>query len=292
MKNYSRAEVTQAFLEAGVRGGDTIYLSTQLFGLGMLEGARSAADLTSGFLAGVRDAVGADGTIVVPSFTQQVGRYGLPYVHEETATLTGLLGEHLRRLPDARRSLHPVFSVAAQGPQADWITAEVSPVAFGRDSAFDRLYRIGGKCVCAGFAYYSGHITALMHYVETSFAVPYYYNKLVAADVFAGGRPVERPFVINVKHLGIDCVFDYRRYIDALAAQGEIGSAALGGGTVYVVDTRRQIEIGFDLLKQDIHAFLAHPPRYVPGRIPLDGPPEPSAPKSGVNWTGFLIGAR
>ncbi len=294
MNRYSRQDVSQAMIEAGVGRGDTIYLSTQLYGIGMLTGARNSVDLAAGFVGGVRDVIGPSGTIVVPTFTQQVGRYGIPYIHEETPSLTGIVGEYLRSRPDAHRSLHPVFSVTAQGPNAKAITSEISTVAFGHDSAFDRLYKTDGKCVCAGFDFYSGHITSLMHYVETSFAVPYYYNKIVAAKVFAGGKSIDKLFTINVKHLGINCVFDYRRYIDKIAAMGGIGTAKLGGGHVYSVNTRHQIEIGFEMLKNDIHAFLAHPPEYVFGRIPFEGPPEPMAQASAksVNWIGFLLGVK
>jgi aminoglycoside 3-N-acetyltransferase len=294
MNRYSCQDVTRAMIEAGVGRGDTVYLSTQLYGIGMLTGARNAADLAAGFVAGVRDAIGPSGTIVVPTFTQQVGRYGVPYIHEETPSLTGIVGEYLRSRPDASRSLHPVFSVTAQGPNAQTITSDISTVAFGHDSVFDRLYKLGSKCVCAGFDFYSGHITSLMHYVETSFAVPYYYNKIVASKVFAGGKLVDKLFTINVKHLGINCVFDYRRYIDRIAETGQLRAAKLGGGHVYCVDTRQQIDTGFELLKRDIHAFLARPPEYAFGRIPFEGPPEPrtESPEKQTNWVGFLIGVR
>ena len=289
---YSPHEISGALKDVGIKHGDTIYVSTQLFGLGPMAGAPNRSKYLEGFHAGLRGAVGPEGTIVVPAFTQQVGRFGLPYVHEQTPCLTGIYSEFLRMRPEALRSLHPVFSVVAEGPEAEGITRDVSSVAFGRNSAFDRIYRGGGKALCFGFQYYSGHITSLMHYAETSFAVPYYYNKLVLADVFSEGQQVHRPFVINVKYPGIGCQFDYRRYIDALATRSEIHAAPIGSGMVYSVDVVRQIDIGIDLLSADVYAFLKHPPQYQHGRIPTDGPPE-AHPKGATpsNWIGMLIGA-
>lgn len=289
-RDYAPEDVRSALAAAGVAQGDVVYLSTQLFGLGPMNGAASKDALCDEFYGAVRDVIGPEGTLVVPTFTQQVGRYGLAYIHEDTQSLTGIFGEHVRNLPGSLRSLHPVFSVSAIGPRAREITQDISGVAFGRDSAFDRLYRIGGKSVCIGFAYYSGHITALMHYVETAFAVPYYYSKLVLADVFQGGRKVERPFAINVKYLGIACRFDYCRYIDALDERRLISAAELGRGMVYCVDTQAQIDTGFDLLRRDIYAFLAAPPAYIPGQIPCDGPVEAGKAGGVSNWSGFLIG--
>jgi aminoglycoside N3'-acetyltransferase len=289
--SYDAAGLASALRGIGIGRGETIYLSTQLFGLGPMAGAASREALVAGFYAGIRQVIGPEGTLVVPTFTQQVGRYGLPYIHEQTESLTGIFGEHVRRMDGARRSLHPVFSVCAIGPRADDITDRISGVAFGRLSAFDRLYELGGKAVCAGFSYHSGHITSLMHYVETAFAVPYYYNKLVTAEVWAGGERVPGPFAINVKYAGTGSTFDYRRYIDALAERDEIRGAPLGRGQVYAVDIRRQVDVGLDLLRSDVYAFLSAPPRFQPGQVPLDGPPEAGkAPPNGGNWAGFLIG--
>lgn len=291
MSGYRIADLVAAFREAGISQGETVYVSTQLFGLGPMWGATTRQALLQGFYEGIRKAIGPEGTLVVPTFTQQVGRFGLPYVHEETESLTGLFGEYVRKLAGSRRSLHPVFSVSAIGPRAEEITENVSAVAFGKDSAFDRLYRLGGKAVCAGFSYYSGHITSLMHYVETAFAVPYYYNKYVTAEVWAGGQRLPGPYVINVKYFNAGCSFDYRRFIDALAADGSIWTARLGRGAIHSVEIGKQVDVGFDLLKTDMFAFLSGPPQFEVGRIPLDGPPESGKTiGDGKNWAGFLIG--
>jgi aminoglycoside 3-N-acetyltransferase len=274
MKSYSVAELVKALSDVGVRDGDIIYLPTRLFGLGPLLDANGRDDLVVRFYEGVRAAIGDSGTLVVPTYTQQVGRHGVPYVHELTECETGIFSEYVRKLPGARRSLHPVFSISAIGPQAAAITDDISPVAFGRESAFDRLYQYGAKTVCAGFPYYSGHVTALVHYVETMFAVPYYYNKYVLAEVWAGGGQITRPFVINVRYLDGECEFDFRRYIDTIAEAGELKSAACGSGMLYAVDIRRMVEIGLRLLREDIYAFLAAPPKFKEGKPPLDGPPE------------------
>jgi aminoglycoside 3-N-acetyltransferase len=291
MRSYSVEELTSSLRDIGLSQGDTIYLSTQLYGLGPLEGAKTKTAMVESVYQGIHDVIGETGTIVVPTFTQQVGRFGLPYIHETTESMTGIFGEYIRSLPESKRSIHPIFSVAAMGARKTELTADISPVAFGRDSAFERLYRTGGKAVCMGFPYYSGHITSLMHFVETSFAVPYYYNKIVNSEVYVGGERIHRPFIINVKYLNADCAFDYKKYINALSDAGEISSAKLGSGMIYSVDIKKQIDMGYRLLKEDIYSFLKHPPRFVAGMPPVDGPPGGyQAPQKKVNWTGFLIG--
>ncbi len=286
----TQKDLADAFASVGLQEGDVVYLSTQLYGMGPLANVLSREGYLLAVYEALRGVIGSRGTLVVPTFTQQVGRFGLPFILEETESLTGIFGEHIRRHPDSVRSLHPVFSVAAIGPLANDICDDISPVAFGTDSSFDRMVRADAKAVCMGFEYYSGHIVSLMHHVETAFAVPYYYNKLVQSPVYANGIMIDKPFVINVKYLGMDCQFDYVRYIDSLAQGGSISSARIGRGDIHAVNAKVMFSTGIDLLRQDMYAFLAHPPHYCSGEIPMDGPPDSAKAPMESNWAGFYIG--
>lgn len=282
-------DLAEAFASVGLQEGDVVYLSTQLYGIGPLRDAPSRLEYLEAIYTALHSVIGSRGTLVVPTFTQQVGRFGLPFALEETESLTGIFGEYVRRRVDSVRSLHPVFSVSAVGPCAHALCTDVSTVAFGVESAFDRMVRIGAKAVCMGFDYYSGHIVSLMHLVETAFAVPYYYNKLVYSPVFANGVQIKKPFVINVKYLGTNCNFDYKRYIDTLARNGAIRTAIFGRGEVHAVDARVMFDTGVSLLKGDVYAFLAQPPQFCKGEIPMDGPPNSGEASKDKNWAGFLL---
>jgi len=289
---YTVSSLVEAIRSVGVKQGDLVYLSTQLYGVGPIDGISSRNCYLSAVYDAFRSVIGREGTLVVPTFTQQVGRFGVPFVLETTECLTGIFCEYVRQLEGSVRSLHPVFSVSAIGPKAESVCNDVSGVAFGYDSAFDRIVRLGGKAVCIGFDFYSGHIVSLMHYVETAFAVPYYYNKLVTAPVYASGRMIDKPFVINVKYRDVGCEFDYRRYIDVLSEARLIRSAKIGRGEIHAVLAQEMFQAGVEMLKHDIYAFLAQPPTFVPGVPPADGPPEPDQVPEGGNWSGFYLGVR
>ena len=291
MNTYGREALRDAFVAAGLRPGDLVYLSTRLFGVGRMIGVRGREEFLESYFDALMGILGPQGTLVVPTFTQQVGRFGVPFVYEETVSQTGIFGEYVRRRPDSLRSLHPVFSVTAAGALKEAVCADISPVAFGRDSAFDRMVRRAGKAVCIGFDYYSGHIVSLMHYVETLFAVPYYYNKLVLAPVWRGGQRLDREFVINVIYRDLDCDYRYQRYIDFLAARGRIRSAPIGETFVYAVNLTDVVDDGIALLKDDVYAFLNRRPRYRPAAIPADGPERAGRPPAETtNWAGYYVG--
>lgn len=287
MKHPTERDLVNAFASVGLQEGDIVYLSTQLYGLGPLESVSTRGEYLEAVYGALRSVIGDRGTLVVPTFSQQVGRFGLSFILEETTSLTGIFGEYVRLHPSSVRSLHPVFSVTAIGPLAHDICSDISPVAFGTDSSFDRMVRANAKAVCLGFDYYSGHIVSLMHHVETMFAVPYYYNKLVESPVYAQGSLVDKPFVINVKYLEMECNFDYSRYIDSLAKDGSIRSAKVGRGDFFAVDARVMFETGIRLLKEDMYAFLLHPPHFRKGMIPTDGPPEAMKSAMTKSWARF-----
>ena len=66
--------------------------------------------------------------------------------------------------------------------------------------------------------------------------------------------------------------FDFKLYIDTLAGAGALRTANIGRGKVHAVDAAVMFDMGIELLKRDIYAFLAHPPRFRKGEIPMDGP--------------------
>ena len=277
--------VATALRKCGIKKGDTIYLSTQLYSLGRL----NDEVLKERYLKRIYDecisVIGSNGTLVVPTFTQQVGRYGLPFILEETQSLTGIFGEYLRTLNDSERSLHPIFSVAAVGPMAKSICNEISPVAFGIESVFDRIYRNNAKLVCMGFDYYSGHIVSLMHFVETMFAVPYYYNKIINSAVFSSGLQSKKKFVINVMYREFGSSFNYKKYIDKLAENACIHESHIGRGMMYCVDAKTSVDVGIEMLKDDIYVFLDGPPNFISGIKPMDGP-ESHGETNCINWPG------
>ncbi len=90
---------------------------------------------------------------MVLTYTQQIGRFRLPYIHEETPALTGIFSEYVRTPPQAVRSFHPVFSLTVLGRDANAVCGNVGTNAFGIKSTCDFLFKHGGYSICRGFEY-------------------------------------------------------------------------------------------------------------------------------------------
>jgi aminoglycoside 3-N-acetyltransferase len=106
-------QITQAFREIGLKEGDTVLVHSALRTLGPVEGG--ADGVTDALLA----AVGATGTVAVPTHTWSTVHNSQPVFHQTLSpSIVGTLTNVFRQRPEAVRGLHPTHSVAVIGPRA------------------------------------------------------------------------------------------------------------------------------------------------------------------------------
>lgn len=128
-------------------------------------------------LAALRQAVGRDGTLTVPTFTTENSDTSDPYrervrgldegavaafraamppfdPEHSRAPLMGVLAETVRQTPGAARSEHPQTSFAALGPAADKIvTGHHRDCHLGEDSPLARLYELDAEVLLLGVGF-------------------------------------------------------------------------------------------------------------------------------------------
>ncbi len=122
-------------------------------------------------------AVGPEGTVLVPTFTgsSALGPENPPHFDVRlTPAWTGTIPETFRQRHDARRSLHPTHSVAAIGPEtADLLRDhQLSPTPCGMETPFGRLAgREDGYVVFLGVGL---QCNTTFHHVEEVTGVAYH----------------------------------------------------------------------------------------------------------------------
>jgi aminoglycoside 3-N-acetyltransferase len=125
----------------GLATGDRVVVHSSLRAVGPVEGGADA------IVDALLDVLGPEGLLVVPAFTYDTQRFD-PAVEPAR---TGALAEAVRLRPDAVRSLHPTYSVAALGVGATDLCADHElRAATGVDSPLDRLARAGGYVLLLG----------------------------------------------------------------------------------------------------------------------------------------------
>ena len=89
MIGYSSHELRQALTDIGVQRGHIIVVSTDLLRLGKMMDARSPQQALEIMLETIFQVIGQEGTLVAHTYTTQVGRYGVPFIYEETECVNG-----------------------------------------------------------------------------------------------------------------------------------------------------------------------------------------------------------
>src|SRR5579884_3274550 len=106
----------------------------------------------------LRDVVGAEGTLVFPTYPKlgsaDFVRSGQVFDVRRTPSFMGAITEAARRQPGAVRSLHPTKSVCAIGPLAGTLTDShfKSPYPYDECSPYYRLMAHNGKIIGLGVA--------------------------------------------------------------------------------------------------------------------------------------------
>jgi aminoglycoside N3'-acetyltransferase len=141
-RHVTRADLAQDLARLGIKQGDTVFLHSSLKSLGYVEGGASCV------IKALQDAVGPDGTLLVPTYYLPAGTV------KATCEMEGYVfdprkhGTNMGRLPETflleaatHRSVHPTHSVSAWGRHAAWLTEahHLAPSIFGEGSPWQRF---------------------------------------------------------------------------------------------------------------------------------------------------------
>ena len=97
------AEIAATLRDVGVRAGDLVMVHSRLFSIGLVHGV-GVSEIPHVYLRAFREALGERGTLVVPTFTTSFGRYGTPFIYEDSPSEMGIFSETVRRTPGSRGS--------------------------------------------------------------------------------------------------------------------------------------------------------------------------------------------
>jgi aminoglycoside 3-N-acetyltransferase len=152
---YGEAELRSALERVGVGTGATILVHSAWDEFYNFTG--TPVDL----VRILQRAVGPEGTIAMPAYPLSISPQDVFDVRR-TATGAGLVPELLRRLPGVRRSINLVHSVAAIGPNADFLVRDHhrSETPWDKWSPYARLAEVDAILVCLGLPRSFGFATA------------------------------------------------------------------------------------------------------------------------------------
>lgn len=211
----------------GIREGDTVLVHSSFKALGWENGSPEQA------IAALQEAVGREGTILVPSLTYANVTPEHPFFDvRHTVPCVGAIPTAFCCLPGVYRSLSPTHSVAAAGRLAKALTEgqELDNTPVGEHSAFRRLRDLpqtgGGKILMLGCGLCPN---TSMHGVEELVGVPYVLQEKETAFICVDRDGKEHTVKVrchNFEHNGRHLEQHYERLLPLLDSaewqQGQI----------------------------------------------------------------------
>lgn len=274
MKEVSRDQLIAALKALGLEHGDGLlvhsavqFLGRPVGGIGMyLEGICSViengewrmesgegSELYDQSRLSTLDSRLSTGTIAVPTFNFAFAR-GEPYDPQSTPSQgMGAFSEYVRQLPQARRTSHPMQSLAVIGCYADDLAERDTPSAFDPGSAFERLLELEFKLLLLGA---DVQAVSMVHYSEQRFGVPYRYWKDFTGQVKTPDGWQTRTYNMFARDLEIDPQLDLRPIQTSLQQRGQWRSVPINYGQVAACHLTDFVRAADDLLAKDPWALV------------------------------------
>jgi aminoglycoside 3-N-acetyltransferase len=181
MRELKLEDILSVFNSLGIQPGDDLLVHSAVHLLGHPEGglklyfeAFDTALNLSGNSPSTKLQKPSVGTLAVPAFNFSFAR-GEPFDPQQTPSSgMGVFSEYVRQLPQARRTKHPLQSLAVIGRWADDLADRDTPSAFDPGSAFDRMLELDFQLLLLGADIQAA---SLIHYCEQRANVPYRFWK-------------------------------------------------------------------------------------------------------------------
>lgn len=236
--------------DIGICKGDTIFVHSDIAVFGKLA-VKNREFLLKTLVDVLKECVGEEGTIIMPTFTYSFCR-GEAFDVENSKSTVGILTEYFRKLQETVRTLQPIFSCAVSGKKQSYYM-DISKDSFGKGSVFEKLHKDNGKILFFGADF---HSCTYIHYVEQSFNVPYRYIKKFNGTIKNPKEQYEDEVSFYVRDLNINPILEVSEFQKYLLENGFMNKTNIGYGTVLLVGADGLYEQGRKLLKEDINYFL------------------------------------
>lgn len=178
MIKTSQEDLKNLFKSLNLKSGDDVMVHSALFTLGLIEGG------VGGFYKAIREHLGDEGTLIVPTFTYSFRRNEVFDIkNTRSASNIGIFPEYVRSMEGSIRSPDPMFSMASIGPRSNEFMKRSSKASFGAQSIYEKLFNNNIKFLAIGITYSTG-LTGFLH-IEKIASVPYRRDLLLTGKSIA-----------------------------------------------------------------------------------------------------------
>ena len=242
MQEVTQKQVTNCLKALGLVPGDGLLVHSAVQFLG-----RPAGGLKM-YLEAIQEVTGPDGTLVVPTFNFGFAHGESFDPHSTPSQGMGAFSELVRQLPEARRTPHPLQSIAVVGRYADDLANRDTASAFDAGSAFERMLELDFKLLLLGA---DSRAVSMFHYCERRANVPYRYWKDFTGAVRTDSGWETKTYRMFVRDLELNPQLTIDPVVDYMESAGQWRSQTLNYGQVTVCKLSEFVAAADKFLAED-----------------------------------------
>jgi len=192
---------TEIVDQFNIKPGERIWLSSDIIGFALAFRKEKIKFDQNALIDAFIDAVGPEGTILIPTFNFDFSNHG-HYDYIKSKGTTGALGNTALAREDFTRTKYPLHSFAVWGADKEYLVNMDNLNSFGSDSPFGYCIGRHVRQIILGTDYV--HALTFMHYAETVCSVPYRYMKTFHGEYTdENGMTTQRDYIYPVRQLEI-----------------------------------------------------------------------------------------
>jgi len=195
MLELTHEHLEKALIQLGIQTGDGLLVHSAIQMIGKPEGGIAL------YKQVIQKTIGVRGTLVVPTFTLNYPKTGEFDYRNTPSEGMGNFSEYIRQDPNARRSRHPLQSIAALGSAAEDLTGRDTLSAFEPGSVFERMLQLDFKLLLLGADI---NAVSMVHYCEARAQVPYRQWKDFPGRIRQDGLWMDKSYRMYARIVEID----------------------------------------------------------------------------------------
>ena len=248
----TKNDIKNALINVGIQKGDIIMVHSDIKSFGRL-GTSDRDFLLQTLVDSVKESIGSDGTIIMPTFTYSFFK-NEPYDIKNSKSAVGVLTDYFRKQPDVSRTIHPTHSAAIWGRHKNKLL-NIGKGTFDKDSIFGELHKMNCKFIFFGAPF---RICTFIHYIENMCMVPYRYIKKFRGKIIIDGTEYKDEFSLYCKYVFIfNSMLGLEKH---LIKKGLLKEVKVGDGIISMIEANPLFDEGCKLLDEDIYFLVKNEP--------------------------------
>lgn len=235
---YCLADLVRGLRQTGLESGDVVFFHVAHLALGRADRGVSSREICEFLYSAMREAVGPNGTILLPAFSLSFQR-NEPFDAQSTPCIAGPWSssleflEYFRLRPEVIRSIDPILSVAGVGPHAEQLLTHLPNSSLGKDCFFERLTKSKGKLCGIGVGLWD---SPFLDFLEEDAHDLFRYKKLSTGYLGRNGTQTKCGWISSVPKHDVDRGSRHSQIAAAACSQGLCRVSRVGSGEVFSVD--------------------------------------------------------